>query len=871
MPSRWITRTVAAVAVAAVVGTGTVALAPAAPAHASWQGSAQTWISTMNSAVGKAGKLFGIDTGGFDLAASIAGPLISAIFGDGGKGPGIKDVLDKLQELDDIEHRIDEMQSTLADIEQEVLAVNQNVLMGTCVNQTAGIFPYISKVKTSQAAYGDVLDQIEKMSKGATGADEAKELGNLVNAFIANTLGSESQKSVTTSAMASDIRTVHEAMISTQGRNGVIQSCGTAYFDAWKLTQASAGARQSASPTSQGVWLDDRQYYEPLQNIVQYWQTAQSQGMFLLQQASLMQAAKLYTAEKGTISPDQNAAVCSLAISQKAGDAKTICDTGLRFSKTFYDNVVEEWKQVGLPISDDKVVLSLGTDITGVRNGNDAIGSAVWARNPRSFPVDWAGGTWQTVATATTADGIAGFVPANSTRWKDLEAAYRTSHTSVTPAVQTPVQLFRDGSQPWAAAGVAPFAPLDILSTLRDNSPGGEARNFDTTGVSTVWMPGETTTRDIPAFRFATHSEEGDYHTYGNTSGLSFAPTTVFEHRLNPSWVNETGLTVKCMVVPVDGALCDGERIASWFIAHQKTDWSGTDKVFSVTPSSSAVGSFEAQTRTPNYCSTFFDGDERLNDACDWGFSIGVTELPSWLAYLGLKDGSSYDPAPSNQTLWPVAPVPAECGTTLWGVPTRCGASMDAWIKANIPNPSVSGPAANALPRIDGVYTVDCVGYNWVDRTDEAGVEVVTGDVSWSGVLPDGRAFTTTVAKGTRLDLTDFVRKAGWYDAAPPLFSLRCSFDAHYADSATTSTVTSRPADVKREDGRYVLRDASLEEPPVDPAPGAPVDGTDAAGSGSATLAATGSAGALWFGGAALVLLAGAALALVSRHRRRAS
>jgi LPXTG-motif cell wall-anchored protein len=588
--------------------------------------------------------------------------------------------------------------------------------------------------------------------------------------------------------------------------------------------------------------------------------------MFLLQQASLMQAAKLYTAEKGAIAPDQNAAVCSLAISQKAGDAKTICDTGLRFSKTFYDNVVEEWKQVGLPISDDTVVLSLGTDVTGVRNGTEAIGSAVWARHPRAFPVAWAGGTWQTTAAATTADGIAGFVPANSTRWKDLEAAYRTSHTSVVPAVQTPVQLFRNGTQPWSAAGVTPFAPLDILSTLRDSTPGGDARNFDTTGVSAVWMPGETTTRDIPAYRFAAHSEEGDYHTYGNTSGLAFAPTTVFEKRLNPSWVNETGLTVRCMVVPVDGALCDGERIASWFIAHQKTDWSGADKIFSVTPSSSAVGTFEARTRAPNYCSTYFDGDERLNDACDWGFSLGVNEVPSWLAPLTLRDGSSYEGPVANQTLWPVAPVPAECGTTLWGVPTRCGASMDAWIKANIPNPSVSGPVANALPRIDGVYTVSCEGYNWVDRADEAGVEVVTGDVNWSGTLPDGRSFTTTVAKSSRLDLTDFARKAGWYDSAPPLFSLRCSFDAHYADSATTSTVTSLAAGVKLSDGRYVLRDSALGEPSTDPAAV-----TDVAGGGGATLAATGSSAALWVAASALVLLAGAALALLSRRRRRAS
>lgn len=879
--SRILTRAVATVAVGAVVTTGSVVLAPAEPAQAAWQGTTQTWISSLNSAIGTAGKLFGVETGPFNIAMTLAGPLISSIFGTGG-GPGIQDVLDKLQELDDIENKLDQMQGELLDIEQSVLKADQDVLFGTCTIQTSVLTDYIAKLQTSQASYSQVIEEIDTLR--ASGGSGGQELKNYVNSFIETTLGDVGHTNVVTSAMAKDIRLVHQSMLTTQGGAGVIQSCGKAFFDRWKLDQTSVASRTATGANDQGVWLDDRQYYEPLQELVEYWQTAQSQGMFLLQQASLMQAAKLYTADTGTIDPEQAAGVCALAAARDSGNAKTVCNSGLVFSKTFYENITAEWKQVGLPISNDKVVLSLGSDLTGLKNGNDSIGTAVWARNPRSFPVDWAGGSWQTTAAATTVDGISGFVPANSARWKDLEASYRTSHLSITPTVQAPAQLFKDNSQPWSAAQVAPFAPLDILSTLQQSlAPGGETRNFDTTGVTQVWMPGETATRDMPAFKEGLNVFEGNeqfLHVFGDSSGLTFPPTSMFSPGLE-SWESDTGLTVKCMVIPVDGALCDSEWTASWFIARQSSAWGNRDKVFSVSPSSGEIDKFEAQARTPHFCASFLFPDSRV---CDYTLDIGVTKLPNWLATFKQQDGTTFEPRPSNQTLWPAAPVPAECGKTVWGVPTRCGASMDAWLKANIPNPSLSGPVAVSAPvvtagTLDGWAT--CVVPAWADVAGETGVPVQTGDITWTAFRPGGDTFTTTTAKDVELRLIDFAKQAKWYPDKvadrPASFTLRCTITARFADLATTSTVTSALASVRLVDGaRYYVISTGAEEPatPTTPAvPSAPPGPGEAAGSGSGTaaLAATGSSAAPWLAGSVLVLLAGAALAIATRLRRRTS
>ena len=108
-PGARLSRAVAAVAVTAVIAGGAVVIEQPQPAQAaSWSGAgtATTWISGMNSALGNVGKLLGREFTGASLFLDILGPTISSIFG-GDTGPGIQDVLDRLQQLDDIERKLD--------------------------------------------------------------------------------------------------------------------------------------------------------------------------------------------------------------------------------------------------------------------------------------------------------------------------------------------------------------------------------------------------------------------------------------------------------------------------------------------------------------------------------------------------------------------------------------------------------------------------------------------------------------------------------------------------------------------------------------------------------------------------------------------
>lgn len=877
---RWVTRTAAGIAIGAVVATGSIALEPPQPAQADWQGGFQEWLGGLNSSLGTAGQLFSVETGPFNIAMSLAGPLISAIFGTGG-GPGIEDVLDKLQELDDIENKLDVMQNELVEIHENVLDVDLKVVMGTCTLQTVTLPDYIADLKTAQDTYSQVLTEIEEARKN--GASETPDLKHAINAFIRETMGGADQVDVVSSSMAHKIRSVHEHLVSTGGRAGAIESCGAAYYEEWKLHQTSAASRGATTEADRGVWLDDRQYYEPLQEVVRYWQTAEAQGMFLLQQASLMQAALEYTqADKLTLAPEDAASVCREAIEKKAGNARFVCNSALNFSNTVHDMIVDEWKQVGLPISNDQVVMSLGTDITGVTNGTAAMDSLVWARKPSTFPAPWVKGSWNDTVTPVTVDGIPGFAPATSPQWNTLQSAYVTSHTTVIPVVQTPVQkLTRAGTSTstWDIAGVKPFAPFDLLTLMRENTiPASDAHAFDTTGVDLVWIPNETATRDISAWWTTTE----DHKRFGFTDKLTFAPsaeTGFYTRYADFYWMTDTGLSVKCMVAPVDGLLCGDETIASWFIARQKADWSNPTKVFTVTPSSSVLGDFQSSSTRAVRCESWRASAMVYPTGCEYQLDGGVSKAPAWLAPLTLKNGTSYDVPSGQQTLWPVAALPTSCPKTSWGVPTRCGSSMDAWLKANIPNPKTPGPLpAAALTISPTPGGAQCPVPAWAPNTSESGIAVETGDVTWTAWAPDGTGTGITLPVGREVSLTtELAQKAGWWTeelgATIPDFWVRCSLEARYTDLATVSTMTSAIRRAHYTGLYYELIAAGAGEPDAGtPDPGSPAgpgDPGSAATAGADTLAATGSPAATWLSLAGVVLLAGVALALTARLRRR--
>jgi hypothetical protein len=823
-----------------------------------------SWRQLLQQALGDLGSAYGLKIGSFDIAGGIAGSLISSIFGDDPDPdePTLQDVLDKLTELDDIETRLDEMQETLATIEEQVLQLDRDVLMGTCTAQASELKTFIGQVALTQESYSQVVDGIEELR---TSADpDGDELGVFIDSFIEDTLGGTDKKSVFGSPLALGIEQNHASLMSSAGGNGVIQTCGRVLYDQWKTSTKAAGPSTSTTATETGLWLDDRQYYQPVQEMVMYWQAAQSQGLWLLQQATIMQAAKLYVAQKGPLATADQGNVCYQAKHTKgAAKAAAICDTAFSFSKAVYGNIAAEWRQVGMPISNDEVVVSLGTDLTGITPGGRPTTTRVWARTPSQVPADWTAGTWTTKSAPVSFNGIDGFVAADSATWKDLDAGYRGSHPGVTVPVQKPVQ------DPYSDN----FAPLDILTTMRTTNQAGVARgSFDTTGVQMVWIPNETATP--MGLRF----DESSYRTGG-----TFIPEYMTRDQgSSPRWTriyDDQGVAVRCLVAPIDGVLCGNDTAELWFYARQKAVYGEDSRqdvdVFSVVPSSPVLGEFEGRGKGFGSCFEYY---------CPVQLNLGVTKLPDWLARWEGSGGQVYDEPTRSATLWPVAPVPS-C-TTIWGAVTRCGTEqLDAWLKATVPNPSAPGPQPQLPVRILHADTPVALCFIPLWQTDpanpsEGGQPIELSDFTWTG-WTTGHPSSATTTADEWIYTADFVQQAGWASggAPPASFQMQCSYTAKYADLATTTTLVSPPLTATRAaDGNYYFDGWGGEETPAQPeAPAAPEPApgsdADAGGGDAATLAATGDSRLGALSALALTTLlsgvAATAAAVLSRRRRR--
>ncbi|RFA13630.1 hypothetical protein B7R22_13340 [Subtercola boreus] len=885
-------RVPAVLAIGVVVGTGGVVAAPAPQAQAATSvvSSTNTWIKTITSVLGPAGKVFGFDTAPLDLAAAFIGPLLSIILGDDGgqpKGPQIQDVLDRLEQLNDIENKIDMLHDDLATIQSQILDTDQHVLMGTCTVQTTQLNAYLTKLQSAQSKYKTMLERVEDLR--AHGGDGG-ELQLAVNEFVDYSLGDAGRTAVVGTPLGDGVMSVNTALLTTGGGPGLIKSCGEAYLAAWRNGQAHAGADDA------GRWLDDRTYYEPLQNLVEFWQTASAQGAFLVEEAALLKSARTWVGDGNALAPEDQASVCKLALSATGSttSAKTraICRDGSVFMQTFYNGLAAEWREVGMPLSNDDMVLSPGSDVTGVVYNNRVVPSTLWARNPSTFPASWTSGTWTTSATPVTVDSIPGFAPATESQWLDLSSGYAATHPSNQPAVAKPFNSWDAQKNPYKAAEVTPFAPVDVLAQMRNSvQPGAPAADgtpttthlFDLTGVTSAWIPNQTASHTFPMFVGREPFE------LGKADGLTFPPSS-FQDGFNQAGqsdyvYDDNGLAVKCFVAPVDGVVCN-DTVGSWFIARESSEYNYLEafQAFSVIPGATETGRLVIASYPDSGCFG-------IPSECAWRVtSIDHTyDLPSWLAPFTTKSGQKYEGDPTAKaTLWPVAAVPKECGTTSWGVPTQCRASIDAWLKATIPNPSIPGPVATSAATVSDHDFTDrayCEVPSWQPNASEAGVAITTGEVTWTGWKTDGVTYTVTTAAADPLALTDFARKAGWYSDAfagvRESFTLRCSFAARYTDLATETTVQSAVATATRVAGAntFLLTGVGAGDPGAGSGSGSPGTGTGGSlepvvatnpnQASAGQLAATGSEAGLWVLLAGALALFGVVAALMARPRLR--
>lgn len=824
----------AALLAGAVIVTGSVVAAPA-PAQASWEDDAQGWITSMQTGLGWAEGLFGLETGPWNTALSIASPLISAIFG-GSSAPSIGDVLERLKQLDDIEHKIDQVQSSLVTIEAEIATVGQDVLSGTCAVQASRPRDYLTKLAAANDAYTNVVDKIDEVRLGTASAEDLKVA---IDSFIAYTTGESEAVLPDHSAFAESLRSVHSDMGTTGGVAGIIQSCGRAYLNDWKIKNTSTTALTGIPATDHGAWLDDRDYYDPLQKLVSFWQTAVAQGTYLHQQASLMRVTRDYVTAHGPLSIEDSAKVCALAKTNGPARASATCEGGLKFAKTIYSGFAAEWREVGVPISDAHVVMSMGTDVTGLSytpTTPRAIGappdeppvstaaavkvaSRVWARDPSTFPASWTTGTWSTTADAVSAYGIDGFLPAGSSQWSDLSNGYRATHPMVQTTTQAEAMQWVSGSG-WQNSGVAPFAPLDVLATMKDSvapAPVGTdpAHAFTVKADTTVWMPNEAASHDFTMWR-------SPVPEWATGSGLSFPHSRLWlPFNFSPRVLDDADMSVKCFVATQDGIVCH-ESVGSWWVNRLSIEASlSVQDVNRITPLNPDVDSMVMIDKKrecrglPLYdeeCATIID---QMYAVRGESFAQGA---PSWLAPIDAANGEHYDGDPTAAaTLWPSAPVP-DCALTTWGARTRCGPAVDAWIASHVPNPSLRGPVATTAPAVERAAdgTAVCVAPTW-----DTASTVLNSDVAWTAWSRTGKPFTKVTPFATHLDLLALVTDAGWNTGGTAgesgRITFRCSFSARTAEVANETEVTSGTATAVRVDDHFDFQRAGSPTPGVDP------------------------------------------------------
>jgi hypothetical protein len=831
-------RWAAALTVAAVIGAGAVAapLAPAAPAQAVWTANVDTWAKAMNTTLSAAGKVFGFERmAGFFYgtgALAVAAPLLTLLF-QPDPGPSLGDVMDK---LGDIENQLSSIQQSVDAVDAEVRQTNVNVLMGTCSVETSALTSLLTDVETAQNEYSQMLVQMKNIDD----IGDVQQLQLQTNGFIQTVFGAGNtgQTFVDGTNLGREILAAHNRLISTGGSHGVIETCGKAFLADWQNRTTSPGVVQSQPVGTPGAWLGDDQYYQPLQNLVVFWQTVEAQALYLLQQATYLQAVQGYATQVGPLSTEDASQACASV--QKGSNAYALCSSGLQYSKSFRDNVVAEWRQTGVPYSDNSVVLSLGTDVTGLTaSGGASIPSTVWARVPDLVNGTMDLGTPQTTSfpAGVTYDDLTGWAPAGSAQWNGMTAGLVASHSSLagTPApVVQPWSMSSVGDQ-YAASNVAPFTPVNVLDAMGHSLQSNGTIQFGGTQYL-YWIPGETATKNLVY--------------YANTSGLTFpqgyflpdAPS-VYGKKFLP-YYSGAGLSIACMVAPVDGVLCDSATVGSWWVARQKsvysiessnwfTDNYTADAIWSVTPQSPSVPGFLASGR---------DAGCHGGNYCPVAVNVVVSSMPPWLVGFTDANGLPHDPAVEaratyTQRVWPTMTLPTDPScTTVWNVPTRCGDALTTWLTANVADPAVAGPQATSAPTVTQGATADaaaCTAPGWSSTTGPNGGALQYGDVTWTAVDPAGHSVTLTKPWGAQLSLTSDVLPAVNWLPRPGSFSIACNVTASFAGAANSTDVPSAALPAASVDGAWVVG----AEPPA-----AVTDQPDSATAddgGSATLSAT--------------------------------
>jgi hypothetical protein len=622
---------------------------------------------------------------------------------------------DVLERLDQVQAQISDLKTDIAQLHDQLDTVQTQMsrdkadsLLATCGLHTAGIVDQLAKMDTATEAYQHIIDLAQTTKSPA----DAAKLKVFINQFVKSQLGDSD--TVGDSPAAAGINTIHFSMLSTGGTQGVIQNCGKAYLQNWRSPDNRSTGQVS------DLWLDDRVYYAPLQNLVYFWQTAQAQTLLLLENAVLLRVGDLVAATgKGPTTVSAAESLCSdPAATASVPKAAALCESLRNYGTKFARNMTDEWKQVGAPYTDDKVVLQAGSGQTLKPDApRKTIPTTVWARDPGATGISWATSpqSWDTsVDKAASYDGLDDWVPADGDQWTGLLNQYQISHPTDAGTTAKPLQNWNTvpgnlgfifhtgptGKDPYSSTVLrnadnkggevlSAYSPVDLLTrmtkaTLTDPLTGATSSAFPTAGAMTqVWMPGESRTPNTAA---------DDNKGLGFPSNRDLRTNNKFDAQ---AMFGDNGFGVKCMVVVHDGVLCDDATISQWWTTYQSAKYRMDNTGFWSSMEESAKF-----TVTPHKGLDVLEVTGSSNDRCTQKgecplFTQKIPQAPNWMLDYRAKGGKATKAGTTKAQLWPVTRVPAMCETptvTSWGAPTRCGDALTQWLAKNVPslaNPDV--------------------------------------------------------------------------------------------------------------------------------------------------------------------------------------
>ena len=298
-------------------------------------------------------------------------------------GPSIQDVLNK---LDAMSEQLDAIQSQLNDIERQLNTLGaaiaqqfQEIHAATCTAQQGLQSPAVSAVSLLERDYQSLIREEAAVPDARDPKEAVATLEQRFSEFATNVLGPGNSLLVSSWPTAQRINEIHTTLMgSGPDQNGLIRTCGRVSYDQWQ-------AMRSADPKV--GWLDDRGYYQAVDDVVRWYQSYEVQALGYIEEAGYLRAAQLYARDypNEQLDVDQRSAICTLA-SERHPDSVTarFCQTVAEELHAVRQDVGGEWRLAGVPFSNGNVVLSLPSQARGLRSGQTK--AVLWVRKPSALP-----------------------------------------------------------------------------------------------------------------------------------------------------------------------------------------------------------------------------------------------------------------------------------------------------------------------------------------------------------------------------------------------------------------------------------------------------------------------------------------------------